>query len=134
MWEGPIKVRRGKWDAGIKGLGGEEKDDGEREGVLYRLVSKDGEEGFPGEVEAKVWYFEGRGEKEEVVLEAEYEVKMTDGGEVEETVVGMTNHRSVHLLFALVFTSLCYTFISRFPHSTQVEILLVMICAVWAGR
>ncbi|MCJ1393421.1 hypothetical protein MMC18_006295 [Xylographa bjoerkii] len=73
-WEGPQKVeRRGK------------------EGVFFRYVSKDGEEGFPGTVEARVWYVAGM-EDGKTVLDVEYEVELV-GDEVEETVVGVTNHR-----------------------------------------
>ena len=91
-WKGPEKVKRGSWDADIKGLDGSTK--GEREGLLYTLVSEDGDEGFPGTVEAKAWYFEVRGPKNEVVLDIEYEAKLVDdqSPEVQETVVGMTNH------------------------------------------
>ncbi|MCJ1382389.1 hypothetical protein MMC17_005502 [Xylographa soralifera] len=81
-WEGPQKVeRRGK------------------EGVFFRHVSKDGEEGFPGTVEARVWYVAAI-EEGETVLDVEYEVELV-GDECEETVVGVTNHRSHSLLNAL---------------------------------
>lgn len=91
-WKGHEKVKRGTWDSGIKSPDNSVQN--EREGVLYMLVSKDGDEGFPGTVEAKVWYFEGRGPKNEVVLDIEYEAKLVDdqGPEIQETVIGMTNH------------------------------------------
>ncbi|MCJ1287207.1 hypothetical protein MMC26_006555 [Xylographa opegraphella] len=77
-WEGPQKVeRRGK------------------EGVFFRHVSKDGEEGFPGTVEARVWYVAGM-EEGKTVLEVEYEVELV-GDECEETVVGVTNHSYFNL-------------------------------------
>ena len=74
QWEGPKPVNRNG-----------------REGVEFRYVSKDGEEGSPGTVEARVWYTAGM-EEEKTVLEVEYEAELV-GDECEETVVGMTNHR-----------------------------------------
>lgn len=67
-----------------------------KEGVLFTRVSKDGEEGFPGTVEAKVWYtgYKEKDEgKEKTVLEVEYEAELI-GDEVDETIVSMTNHSS----------------------------------------
>ena len=101
-WNGPQKVKRGTWDTDIKSLSGSPT--GEREGLLYTFDSPDGDEGFPGDVEAKVWYFEGRGCNGEIVLDVEYEAKLSDApGKnkgIEETVIGMTNHASVSpLLF-----------------------------------
>ena len=73
-WEGPKPVsRRGK------------------EGVMFKYVSPDGDEGFPGTVEARVWYVAWM-EEGKTVLEVEYEVEFV-GDECEETVVGVTNHR-----------------------------------------
>lgn len=66
-----------------------------KEGVLFKYVSKDGDEGFPGTVELRVWYTawtEDEAGKEKAVLEVEYEVEMV-GDEAEETAVGITNHR-----------------------------------------
>ncbi|KAL9085938.1 MAG: hypothetical protein Q9159_004438 [Coniocarpon cinnabarinum] len=61
---------------------------------LWTYTSPDGEEGFPGTVEARVWYtieaLPDRGTYA-VQLDAEYEVEMT-GNEVDETVVAVTNH------------------------------------------
>lgn len=68
-----------------------------REGVEFRYLSKDGEEGYPGTVEARVWYTAGI-EEGKTVLEVEYEAELV-GDECEETVVGMTNHRSDILSF-----------------------------------
>lgn len=66
-----------------------------KEAVLFKYLSKDGEEGFPGTVELRLWYT-GSLEKDEGVdktsLEIEYEVELV-GDECEETVVGVTNHR-----------------------------------------
>ncbi len=79
IWDGPKKVNR-------KG----------REGVQFTYLSKDGDEGYPGAVEAKVWYFagieHGLNGRKHTVLEVEYEVPFV-GDECEETVVGVTNHR-----------------------------------------
>lgn len=79
IWDGPKPVQRqGK------------------EGVQFSYLSKDGDEGYPGSVLAKVWYVAGmedaEGDRRETVLEVEYEVEFI-GDECEETVVGMTNHR-----------------------------------------
>lgn len=73
-WEGPIAEERNR-----------------RESVKFVYESRDGEEGYPGTVEARVWYAAWE-EEGKTVLEAEYEVEMT-GNEVTETVIGMTNHR-----------------------------------------
>ena len=79
IWDGPKKVSR-------KG----------REGVEFTYLSKDGDEGYPGTVQANVWYVagmeDGPGGRRETVLEVEYEVQFV-GDECEETVVGVTNHR-----------------------------------------
>lgn len=78
-WDGPKKVNR-------KGRGG----------VQFSYLSKDGDEGYPGTVEANVWYVagmeDGPGGRRETVLEVEYEVQFV-GDECEETVIGVTNHR-----------------------------------------
>jgi aldose 1-epimerase len=63
----------------------------ERDAVLFTLTSKDGDEGYPGTVEAKVWYIPYE-EDGKTILEMEYEAKLV-GDEVEETVINMTNHR-----------------------------------------
>lgn len=66
-----------------------------KEGVVFKYLSKDGEEGFPGTVELRVWYTAGKVEDEGVEktqLEIEYEAELV-GDEVEETVVAVTNHR-----------------------------------------
>ena len=66
-----------------------------RESVLFKYLSKDGEEGFPGTVELRLWYIAGVEKYEGVEktsLEIEYEVELV-GDEVEETAVGVTNHR-----------------------------------------
>lgn len=67
---------------------------GGKEAVLFTYVSPDGEEGYPGTVELKVWYTAWTEEEDgvsKIVLETEYEVELT-GTECEETVVNITNH------------------------------------------
>ena len=71
-----------------------------REGVEFRYLSKDGEEGYPGTVECRVWYTAGM-EDGKTVLDAEWEVEFV-GDECEETVVGVTNHRYDSLLAKLI--------------------------------
>ena len=68
-----------------------------REGVLFKYLSGDGEEGYPGTVECKVWYTARYEEGGRTVLDVEYEVQSV-GDECEETVVGVTNHRCDHYL------------------------------------
>jgi aldose 1-epimerase len=66
-----------------------------REAVRFTYLSPDGEEGYPGTVELRVWYTaweEKEGGTTKVCLEAEYEVEMV-GTECEETAVSITNHR-----------------------------------------
>lgn len=66
-----------------------------KESVLFTYVSPDGEEGYPGTVEIRVWYSaseENEAGVKKTVLVAEYEVEFT-GTECEETVVNVTNHR-----------------------------------------
>jgi aldose 1-epimerase len=71
---------------------------GERAGrhaTLFKYKSVDGEEGYPGTVELKVWYTESTEKHEEstiAVLEIEYEAELV-GDEVKETAIGVTNHR-----------------------------------------
>lgn len=81
-WDGPKPVNRNG-----------------REEVQFSYVSEDGEEGYPGKVEAKVFYFVGQkknGEqggkgKEEVTLDWEYEIELV-GGDAKETAINVTNH------------------------------------------
>ncbi|WEW60402.1 aldose epimerase family protein [Emydomyces testavorans] len=71
-----------------------------KEGLEFKYLSKDGEEGYPGTVELRVWYTaaeeEEEGQPQKTVLEIEYEAEFV-GDECEETVVGVTNHRQVEL-------------------------------------
>jgi aldose 1-epimerase len=66
-----------------------------KEGVLFTYLSPDGDEGYPGTVEFRLWYMANKGMEdgiEKTVLEMEYEVEFV-GDECDETVVGVTNHR-----------------------------------------
>jgi aldose 1-epimerase len=77
-FDGPIRVTRHGKDA-----------------VLFKLTSPDGEEGYPGTVDVKVWYTQSKEQDngvEKVVLEIEYEAELV-GVSANETVVAMTNHR-----------------------------------------
>lgn len=65
--------------------------------VAFKLRSKDGDEGYPGSIEAQVFYTTGKQNengKEKTILNIEYEAYFSedDTSEVEETVVNMTNH------------------------------------------
>lgn len=73
-WSGPISVNRNG-----------------KEGVLFTYTSPDGDEGYPGTIEAKVWYITSM-EGDKLILEMEYEAALV-GDECEETVIAMTNHR-----------------------------------------
>ena len=91
IWSGPklVGVRQ------IEGLEGGLETGGESVSFSYR--SLDGEENYPGTVDAKVVYTVGtqRGEngKEVRVLGIEYTVQLVeDGSDVQETVVNVTNH------------------------------------------
>jgi len=63
----------------------------------FRYVSQDGDEGFPGEIANMVKYTQYTEKNESgqdvSVLEIEYQAELQ--GEVEQTVIGMTNHTSV---------------------------------------
>jgi len=70
-----------------------------REGVKFVYLSPDGEEGYPGTVELRVWYTAYDDQEDNVskrILEAEYEVEFV-GNECDETAVNVTNHRCVVL-------------------------------------
>lgn len=77
-WEGPLNVDRNGKPA-----------------VLFKYISADGEEGYPGTVEARVWYIQEKEKEngvEKEVLHIEMEAELI-GDEVQETAVNMTNHR-----------------------------------------
>ncbi|KAL3426337.1 aminotransferase class-III [Phlyctema vagabunda] len=91
VWQGPTPsgVRK------IEGLDGELKGG---ESVTFKLTSEDGDEGYPGTVEAEIIYTVGTqlSEGREVrVLGIEYEAKLVGGAD--ETVVNITNHSYFNL-------------------------------------
>lgn len=90
VWNGPKLV--GTRDIpGVDGLKGGES-------VEYSLVSEDGDEGYPGTVEAKIIYTTGTQDvdgKEVIVLGMDYEAKLVGGAD--ETAVSMTNHSYFNL-------------------------------------
>jgi aldose 1-epimerase len=68
-----------------------------RHAVSFTYLSPHGEEGFPGTVELRMWYYpsvEQIDGQTTTSLEIEYEAELV-GDEVEETVVSLTNHRYV---------------------------------------
>ena len=87
IWDGPIPagIRTIK---GVEGVG-----DLEGESVMFSLLSEDGDEGFPGTVEAKAFYTAAKKEvdgKDVTILGIEYEAELVGGAD--ETVINMTNH------------------------------------------
>ncbi|KAK5662543.1 hypothetical protein OQA88_8455 [Cercophora sp. LCS_1] len=90
IWDGPKPV-------GIREIPGAGEIEG-GESVRFSLVSPDGDEGFPGTVEASVVYTVGtqkEGDSEVLVLGIEYEAELVDGAD--ETVINMTNHSYFNL-------------------------------------
>jgi len=87
VWAGPTPV-------GVRtlpGLPGGHLEGGES--VRFALTSDDGDEGFPGKVEASVVYTAGTQQEdghEVVVLGIEYEAELVAGAD--ETPINMTNH------------------------------------------
>lgn len=78
-FEGPVPLNRGG-----------------KESVLFKLLSPDGEDGYPGTVELRVWYAgtkEQQNGVDKTVLEVEYEAELMGNDSVEETVINVTNHR-----------------------------------------
>ncbi|PKY00447.1 putative aldose 1-epimerase, partial [Aspergillus campestris IBT 28561] len=82
-FQGPTKAERNDLDA-----------------TLFTYRSEDGEEGFPGEVELKVWYMESHGRtatgKRTTVLIVEYEAELTSA-EPESTVINVSNRSYFNL-------------------------------------
>ncbi|KAJ5306631.1 hypothetical protein PENANT_c003G02123 [Penicillium antarcticum] len=62
-----------------------------RDALLFKYLCRDGEEGYPGTVEVRVWYTASKEDDAKTVLTAEYEVEFI-GNECDETVVNLTNH------------------------------------------
>jgi galactose mutarotase-like enzyme len=66
-----------------------------KEAIFFKYVSVDGEEGYPGTVEFRVWYVqetESVDGTQQEVLNIEYEAELV-GDEVDETAISVTNHR-----------------------------------------
>ena len=66
-----------------------------KDATKFIYVSPDGDEGFPGTVELRVWYItseEDEGGVKKTVLTVEYEAELV-GDECEETAINVTNHR-----------------------------------------
>lgn len=59
--------------------------------TFFKYLSKDGEEGYPGTVEVRVWYVQEKEEGQEI-LNIEYEAELVSD-EVDATAINMTNHR-----------------------------------------
>jgi aldose 1-epimerase len=98
VWDGPKPV--GVRD--IPGLEGGKLEGGES--VEFTLTSQDGDEGFPGDVVAKVIYTAGTqtvNGKKATILGIEYEAELVGGAE--ETVMNITNHSYVTLGFTCIF-------------------------------
>ncbi|KAH9862194.1 hypothetical protein IAQ61_010397 [Plenodomus lingam] len=70
-----------------------------KQATFFKYLSADGEEGYPGTVEARVWYVQEQeviqGAQQEV-LHIEFEVELV-GDEVGETAINMTNHSYFNL-------------------------------------
>lgn len=114
---GPNGLHGGEFGWGKKDWNGpvaEERNG--REGVKFVYESPNGEEGYPGTVNARVWYTAWE-EDGKTVLEAEYEVELV-GDEVEETVVGVTNHR-YHSYRSMAVFRLADRFLSYFNLSNN---------------
>ncbi|KAL4962243.1 galactose mutarotase-like domain-containing protein [Aspergillus stella-maris] len=70
-----------------------------KDALLYTYFSPDGDQGYPGAVELRVYYVVSEAVEEGVtrsVLSIEYEAELV-GGDVEETVVNITNHSYFNL-------------------------------------
>lgn len=90
IWKGPTPVGIKKIP-GVEGLQGGES-------VTFTLLSEDGDEGFPGEVETTVTYTTGTqvvNGKEVLVLGIEYEAKLVNAAA--ETPINLTNHSYFNL-------------------------------------
>lgn len=107
--DGPNCLHGGKVGWGKKDFDGPTKvERNGKEAEMFKLLSKDGEEGFPGTVELRLWYTTSKPSEtsgsDEIVLEVEYEVELV-GDEVSETVVAVTNHRYASLLSFIIQTT-----------------------------
>lgn len=71
-----------------------------KEATMFKYLSRDGEEGYPGTVELRVWYTTGTEHEQGFsvnVLEAEYEAELVGVENIQETVVAVTNHSYFNL-------------------------------------
>ncbi|KAF2400085.1 bifunctional protein GAL10 [Trichodelitschia bisporula] len=69
-----------------------------KKALMFTYLSPDGEEGFPGAVEVRVWYTPSPdNDDSKTELDIEYEAELVGNDEVEETVVAMTNHSYFNL-------------------------------------
>jgi aldose 1-epimerase len=91
IWEGPIAVVAKP----IPGLDGAPVEGAES--IVFKLTSKDGDEGYPGTVNVSVTYTAATQKtssgKVANVLAMEYEVELVDGAD--ETAINLTNHSCV---------------------------------------
>ncbi|KAL4919101.1 galactose mutarotase-like domain-containing protein [Aspergillus aurantiobrunneus] len=70
-----------------------------KDSLLYTYLSPDGDQGYPGTVELRVYYTvneEVEGELPRSILNIEYEAELV-GDEVDETVINITNHSYFNL-------------------------------------
>ncbi|KAG5947754.1 hypothetical protein E4U59_007635 [Claviceps monticola] len=91
MWTGPMLIS----DREVPGVANLQ----DSETVVFSWISEDGDEGFPGKVEAQVTYTTGiqidENGKKIVILGIEYEAELVDGAD--ETPINMTNHSYFNL-------------------------------------
>ncbi|KAG5976039.1 hypothetical protein E4U58_006374 [Claviceps cyperi] len=91
MWIGPMLVS----DRGVPGVANLQ----DSETVVFSLISEDGDEGFPGKVDAQVTYTTGtqidENGKKIVILGIEFEAELVDGAD--ETPINLTNHSYFNL-------------------------------------
>ncbi|KAG6120535.1 hypothetical protein E4U13_006357 [Claviceps humidiphila] len=91
MWIGPMLVS----DREVPGVANLQ----DSETVVFSLISEDGDEGFPGKVEAQVTYTTGtqidENGKKIVILGIEYEAELVEGAD--ETPINLTNHSYFNL-------------------------------------
>ena len=77
-----------------------------KDALLYTYLSPDGDQGYPGTLELRVYYVVSEEVEDGIprsILNIEYEAELV-GDEVEETVINITNHRSALIFFARVPT------------------------------
>jgi aldose 1-epimerase len=95
VWDGPETVAA-RQVPGVDGLR-------DAESIKFSLLSEDGDEGYPGAVQASAVYTVGKQDqdgKEVTVLDLDYEAELVGGAD--ETVINMTNHSYVYFLLTLL--------------------------------